>query len=62
LIEPARAVDHPRLVALYVMASSCYMTGRVEAAVRYTEAGEMALDSGRGDVPYRAEGGLAVRT
>ena len=28
LIEPARAVDHPRLAALYVMASQCYMTGR----------------------------------
>jgi predicted ATPase len=56
LIEPARAVDHPRLVALYVMASQCYWTGRVEAAVRYTEAGETAIDSGRGDVPYGAEG------
>ena len=38
LIEPARAVDHPRLAGLYVMASQCYMTGRVEAAVRYSEA------------------------
>jgi tetratricopeptide (TPR) repeat protein len=59
LIEPARAVDHPRLVALYVMASQCYMTGRVEAAVRYTEAAQIAWESGRGDVPYYgAEGWL----
>ena len=36
LIEPARAVDHPRLAALYVMASQCWMAGRVEAAVRYS--------------------------
>ena len=28
LIEPARAVDHPRLAALYVMASQCYTSGR----------------------------------
>jgi predicted ATPase len=58
LIEPARAVDHPRLAALYVMASQCYMTGRVEAAVHHTEAAEMVWDSGRGDVPYGAEGWL----
>ena len=35
LIEPAKAVDHPRLAALYVMASQCYLAGRIEAAVRY---------------------------
>jgi predicted ATPase len=59
LVEPARAADHPRLVALYVMASQCYMTGRVEAGVRYTEAAEMAWESGRGNVPYYgAEGWL----
>jgi predicted ATPase/class 3 adenylate cyclase len=34
LIEPARAVDHLRLAALYMMASQCYMAGRPEAAVR----------------------------
>ena len=34
LIEPARAVDHPRLAALYVMATQCWMVGRIEAARR----------------------------
>ena len=33
LIEPARAVDHPRLAFLYVIASLCYTTGRIEEAV-----------------------------
>ena len=33
LIEPARAADHPRLAFLYVIASLCYTTGRIEAAV-----------------------------
>ena len=42
LIEPARAVDHPRLAYLYVMASQCYMAGRIEAAVGYTDAGQAA--------------------
>ena len=41
LIEPARAVDHPRLAFLYVMASQCYMTGRIEAAVGYSDAGQI---------------------
>ncbi len=39
LIEPARAVNHPRLGVLHVMASMCWMAGRIEAAVRYCEAG-----------------------
>jgi tetratricopeptide (TPR) repeat protein len=56
LIEPALAVDHPRLAFLYVMASQCYMTGRIEAAVRYSEAGQMATRSGRGEVPYGLQG------
>src|SRR5262249_13807449 len=39
LIEPARAVDHPRLAFLYAIASLCYTTGRIEAAVGYSDAG-----------------------
>ena len=46
LIEPARVVEHPRLAALYVMASLCWMVGRIEAAVRYSDAGQMLLGSG----------------
>ena len=56
LIEPARAVDHPRLAALYVVASLCYMAGRIEAAIRYTEAGQRAISSGRDQVPFGVEG------
>jgi len=37
LIEPARAVDHPRLAFLYAIASLCYMTGRIEEAVGHSE-------------------------
>ena len=56
LIEPARAVDHPRLASLYVMASQCYTTGRIEEAVGYSDAGQMAIRSGSGEVPYGLEG------
>ena len=47
LIEPARAVDHPRLAALYEMASLCFFVGRIEAAVGYSDAGQTLLGSGR---------------
>ena len=47
LIEPARAVDHPRLAFLYVMASQCCETGRIEAAVGYSDAGQIGYRQGR---------------
>jgi predicted ATPase/class 3 adenylate cyclase len=56
LIEPARAVDHPRLTALYVMASNCYMAGRIEPAIRYSDAAEEAISGGRDHIPYGVEG------
>jgi tetratricopeptide (TPR) repeat protein len=55
LIEPARANDHPRLTALYAMASLCYMVGRNDPAIRYTEAAQSAVSSGSDPVPYGAE-------
>jgi predicted ATPase len=58
LIEPARAVDHPRLAALYVGASQCWMPGRIEEAVRYCDAGQMVIGTGSGAVPYGTEGWL----
>ena len=54
LIEPARAVDHPRLAALYVMASQCYLAGRLDAAIRYSEAGQRVLSGG----PDEVQGGI----
>ena len=47
LVEPARAVDHPRLVELYEMASHCWLVGKFEAAVGYGEAGQTVLGNGR---------------
>jgi predicted ATPase/class 3 adenylate cyclase len=58
LIEPARAVDHPRLATLYVIASLCYWTGRIEAAVRYSDAGQLALGRSREAPPYGIEAAL----
>jgi predicted ATPase len=51
LIEPASAVDHPRLASLYVMATQCWMVGRIDEAVRYSEAGQVAFARSRDWVP-----------
>jgi predicted ATPase len=47
LLEPARAVEHPRLAQLYVAASECYRIGRVDAAVTYADASVAISDTGR---------------
>jgi predicted ATPase len=59
LIEPARVADHPRLAFLYVIASQCYTTGRIEAAVRYCDAGQSVLGSSR-EAPSGIEGVLGA--
>ena len=60
LIEPARAIDHPRLAFLYVVASWCYTTGRIEAAVGYSEAGQIVLDRSRDALPHGTEAFLGA--
>jgi predicted ATPase/class 3 adenylate cyclase len=56
LIEPAKAVDHPRLAQLYVMASQCYTAGRIEDFLGYSEAGREVMETGRYDpVPHGFE-------
>ena len=56
LIEPARATHHPRLAALYVVASQCYLAGRTDDAVRYSNAGQTVISAGRYEVPFGVEG------
>ncbi|WP_406815592.1 ATP-binding protein [Mycobacterium sp. M23085] len=60
LIESARAVGHPRLAFLYVIASRCFTAGRIEAAVGYCEAGQIVLGRSREGLPYGDEGVLGV--
>jgi tetratricopeptide (TPR) repeat protein len=60
LIEPARTVDHPRLAFLYVIASQCYTAGRIEAAIRYSDAGQIVLDKSREALPYGSEATLGA--
>jgi hypothetical protein len=46
LIDAARAVDHPRLAFLYLIASLCCMLGRIEVAVGYSDAAQHVIGSG----------------
>ena len=52
LIEPARAADHPRLAFLYVIASMCFSSGRIEAAVGYSDAGQLLVSEDGDAVPF----------
>jgi predicted ATPase/class 3 adenylate cyclase len=49
LIEAARAVEHPRLGQLYVIAAECYRTGRIDDAAGYADAAVAIIDGGRFD-------------
>jgi predicted ATPase len=60
LIQPARVADHPRLAFLYVIASLCYATGRIEAAVGYADAGQIVLGRSRDALPGGIEAALGV--
>jgi predicted ATPase len=53
LVDSAKAVDHPRLAHLYVMAAGTFVTGRINDGVGYSDAALDAIVSGRYDeVPY----------
>ena len=58
LIEPASATDHPRLAFLYVVASQCFMAGRVDDAVRYCDDGQIVLGRSGAVLPHGSEGVL----
>ncbi|WP_371514987.1 hypothetical protein [Mycobacterium sp. 1164966.3] len=60
LIEPASAVDHARLASLYAMATQCWIVGRMDDAVRYSEAGQAAFHKSRGRVPQGFEAWLGA--
>jgi len=49
-------ISRPRLAALCAMASQCWMQGRIDAAVRYSDSDQEAIRSGRGEMPFGTEG------
>jgi predicted ATPase len=59
LIGPARAVDHPRLAYLNLLASQVWNFGRFEAAARYADDAQSLIGSG-GEMPFGIEGALGL--
>jgi hypothetical protein len=59
LIDSACAAAHPRLALLYVLASQCYNTGRIDDAVRYSDAGQKVIGNGV-ELPFGIEGLLGT--
>ena len=60
LIEAARGGDHPLLESLYVMASLCWMAGRIDDGVRYGDAAQTIHDTSRHAPPYGVAGWLGA--
>jgi hypothetical protein len=55
LLEPLRAIDHPRLAAVCVVASLSILVGRFEEAVRYSEVGQTVIAGASDKVSYFGE-------
>jgi predicted ATPase len=58
LMPPVRAVDHPRLAAVCVVASLSVLVGRFEDAVRYSEVGQTVIAGASDKVCYFGESWL----
>ena len=56
LIEAARAADHPKLAFLYVLASNCYMAGRIDDGVHYADLAVEMLSGDDSSLPFGLEG------
>jgi hypothetical protein len=56
VIEPTRAADHPRLAEMYAVASLCYLIGRLDDSIRYTDAARMVLADRRDVLPSIFDG------
>jgi hypothetical protein len=52
LIEPARTVDHPKFVSLCAIASLCWMFGRDDDAMAYSDSGQAAMRGSPREVPF----------
>ncbi|MFI5508698.1 hypothetical protein ACIA48_14590 [Mycobacterium sp. NPDC051804] len=52
LIESARVAEHPRLGWLYIVASLCWMTGRIDDALSYTVHAQEIVRAGHEHIPF----------
>jgi tetratricopeptide (TPR) repeat protein len=56
LIEVARLRDHPRLGFLYVVSALCWMAGRIDDAIAYSDKRQEMVRIGCGEVPFGLDG------
>jgi predicted ATPase len=65
LIEPARAVNHRRLLQLYALSAQCYAAGRADDAFVYLEASQQLTGNADFDQDFyetQTSGGVAYMT
>ncbi len=55
LVEPARAAAQPRLVPLCAIASLCYLLGRADDALDYSNAGQSAMQRDSNEAQFGLE-------
>jgi predicted ATPase len=60
LIDTARAAEHPGLLSLYSVASVCWMAGRSDEAVRYSDIAGALLASSPYAPPFGMEGWIGA--
>lgn len=61
IIPAALAAEHPRLALLYTLASQCWMPGRVEDSVRYSDAALQTLsERPLAEMPFGIDGLLGA--
>ena len=56
LIEAACLGNHPRLGYLYVVSALCWMAGRIDDAIAYSDRRQEMVRTGRGEVPFGLDG------
>jgi len=56
LIDAARLGNHPRLGYLYVVSALCWMSGRIDDAITYSDRRQEMVRAGRGEVPFGLDG------
>ncbi|OBA96666.1 cyclase [Mycobacteriaceae bacterium 1482268.1] len=55
MVESSCAVAHPDFISVCAIASLCYLLGRADDALAYSEAGQHALRDSHADVPFSPE-------
>jgi predicted ATPase len=56
ILDHAVAANHPGLGFAYTLAAQSFLAGRIEEAVRYSDAGQLVIRDTNGEVPFGLDG------